>query len=276
MKNYNIYALSDAHGMNEKFDEAIKDILLVKQPEDKIIILGDNIDRGFGSLEIIQSIMNLQEKYGSDNVIALMGNHEEMFLSWLKNRYNTLSLHNGGARTVQSFIKDANFKISGKAIIYNSLDQTFSDASLEDKTKDVIGHILQNHSKEIEWMKNLKYFHEEGNTLFVHAGFKETPTWHWTDSSKDDMVWKYPAQMGYTPWNKRVVAGHIMTRELNPEWVPQEDENNIYRNKDHIYIDGGACSEIFGLKGQLNILQVKIDGENETYYDFRTGNIIPE
>ena len=67
MKNYSIYALSDAHGMNEKFDEAIKDILSVKQPEDKIIILGDNIDRGFGSLEIIQSIMNLQE-----NMVQIM------------------------------------------------------------------------------------------------------------------------------------------------------------------------------------------------------------
>ena len=274
MKNYNIYALSDVHGMNEKFDEAIKDILSVKQPEDKIIILGDNIDRGFGSLEIIQSIMNLQEKYGSDNVVALMGNHEEMFLTWLKDRYNTLSLHNGGTRTVASFIGDA-FKINDTNLVYSG-NGTFYDGRLNDRTKDVIGYILQNYPKEIEWMKNLKYFHEEGNTLFVHAGFEETPTWHWTDSSKDDMVWKYPAQMGYTPWNKRVVAGHIMTRELNPEWVPQEDENNIYRNKDHIYIDGGACSEIFGLKGQLNILQVKIDGENETYYDFRTGNIIPE
>lgn len=274
MKNYSIYALSDAHGMNKKFDEAIKNILLVKQPEDKIIILGDNIDRGLGSLQIIQSIMSLQEKYGSDNIVALMGNHEEMFLAWLKDRYNTLSLHNGGTRTVASFIGDA-FKIDDINLVYSG-NGTFYDCGLNDRTKDVIGYILQNYPKEIEWMKNLKYFHEEGNTLFVHAGFEETPTWHWTDSSKDDMVWKYPAQMGYTPWNKRVVAGHIMTRKLHPEWVPQEDENNIYRNKDHIYIDGGACSEIFGLKGQLNILQVKIDGENETYYDFRTGNIIPE
>ena len=274
MKNYSIYALSDAHGMNEKFDEAIKDILLVKQPEDKIIILGDNIDRGLGSLQIIQSIMSLQEKYGSDNVIALMGNHEEMFLAWLKNRYNTLSLHNGGTRTVASFIGDA-FKVNGINLGYDG-NGTFYDGEPKDRTKDVIEYILRNHAKEVDWMKNLKYFHEEGDTLFVHAGFEETPSWHWIDSSKDDMVWKYPAQMGYTPWNKRVVAGHIMTRELNPEWIPQEDENNIYRNKDHIYIDGGACSEIFGLKGQLNILQVKIDGENETYYDFRTGNIIPE
>lgn len=274
MKNYSIYALSDAHGMNKKFDEAIKNILLVKQPEDKIIILGDNIDRGLGSLQIIQSIMSLQEKYGSDNIVALMGNHEEMFLAWLKDRYNTLSLHNGGTRTVASFIGDA-FKIDDINLVYSG-NGTFYDGGLNDRTKDVIGYILQNYPKEIEWMKNLKYFHEEGNTLFVHAGFEETPTWHWTDCSKDDMVWKYPAQMGYTPWNKRVVAGHIMTRELHPELVPQEDENNIYRNKDHIYIDGGACSEIFGLKGQLNILQVKIDGENETYYDFRTGNIIPE
>lgn len=275
MKNYSIYALSDAHGMNEKFDEAIKDILSVKQPKDKIIILGDNIDRGLGSLEIIQSIMSLQEKYGSDNVIALMGNHEEMFLAWLKNRYNTLSLNNGGTRTVASFIGDA-FKINDTNLGYDGNGALY-DSELKDRTKDVIGYILQNHAKEIKWMKNLKYFHEEGDTLFVHAGFEETPSLHWTDSSKDDMVWKYPAEMGYTPWNKRVVAGHIMTRELNnPESIPQEKKNNIYRNKDHIYIDGGACSEIFGLEGQLNILQVKYEDKKETYYDFRTGNIIPE
>lgn len=270
MKSYSIYALSDVHGMDRKFDEAIKDILLVKQPEDKIIILGDNIDRGLGSLQIIQSIMNLQEKYGSDNIIALMGNHEEMFLAWLKNRHDTLTLHNGGTRTVESFLGGSfiDFVYDGNG--------TFYDIELRDRTKDIIGYILQNYPKEIEWMKNLKYFHEEGNTLFVHAGFDETPGRHWNDSSEYNMVWKYPAQMGYTPWNKRVVAGHIMTRELNPWVVSQEDENNIYRNKDHIYIDGGACSEIFGLKGKLNILQVKFDGENEAYYDFRTGHIIEE
>ena len=270
MKSYSVYALSDAHGMNKSFDEAIKDILAVKQPEDKIIILGDNIDRGLGSLQIIQSIINLQEKYGSDSVIALMGNHEEMFLSWLKDRYDTLTLHNGGTRTVESFLGDSfiDFVYDGNG--------TFYSRELKDKTKDIIEYILQNYRKEIEWMKNLKYFHEEGNTLFVHAGFDEAPGRHWSDSSEYSMVWKYPAQMGYTPWNKRVVAGHIMTRELNPWVVSQEDENNIYRNKDHIYIDGGACSEIFGLKGKLNILQVKFDGENETYYDFRTGRIIEE
>lgn len=272
---YNIYAISDVHGMYEKFVEAINEILKVKKPEDKIIILGDNIDRGFGSLQIIQSIMNIQEEYGSDNVIALMGNHEEMFLAWLKNRYNLLSLYNGGTRTVTSFVGDAFFKVNGINLGYDG-NGSFYDSTSKDRTKDVIGHILQNYAEEVEWMKNLKYFHEEGDTLFVHAGFDEIPGHHWSDSSTETMTWKYPAEMGYTPWNKRVVAGHIMTRELHSGWVPQEQENNIYRNKDHIYIDGGACSEIFDLEGQLNILQVKVNGDKQEYYDFRTGEIIPE
>lgn len=269
---YNIYAISDVHGMYEKFAEAIEEILKVKKPEDKIIILGDNIDRGFGSLKIIQKIMELQEEFGSDKVIALMGNHEEMFLAWLNNRYNTLTFHNGGTRTVESFI-ERNLFLN---MFLTYIDNKFVDYTGKDRTEEVLNFILDRYRKEIEWMRSLKYFHQEGDTLFVHAGFDEIPGHHWSDSSTETMTWKYPAEMGYTPWNKRVVAGHIMTRELHPEWVPQEQENDIYRNKEHIYIDGGACSEIFDLEGQLNILQVKVDGDKQEYYDFRTGKIIPE
>ena len=60
-----------------------------------------------------------------------------------------------------------------------------------------------------------------------------------------------------------------MTRELHPEGVPQEKEDSIYRNKDHIFIDGAAP-----ITNHINILAY--DENGYLYYDAETGEILPE
>lgn len=263
-----IYAMSDLHGRYDAFLDALKHLEEkgVDFTKDKLVLLGDYIDRGPESRQILEKIIELRQQYGKSQIIALLGNHEVMFKNWLKNSYDYLSLHNGGAATVASFIGDY-FYVDGRNLSYDGAGHLVN-ALYQDKTKDVVGYIHQNFPDVLDFLFNdLELYYEEGDTLFVHAGFNETPTWHWSESSESDMTWTYPAQYGYTPWNKRVVAGHIMTRELHPEYVPQEKEDTIYRNKDHIYIDGAAIDT-----GKLNIL--KVDTDNDLYYDAWTDELI--
>lgn len=56
--------------------------------ENKIVFLGDYIDYGPQSREVLESIMHLQKKYGVNKVVVLLGNHEKDFLDWLEEYEN--------------------------------------------------------------------------------------------------------------------------------------------------------------------------------------------
>lgn len=49
----------------------------------RIVFTGDYIDYGKGSFQVLKYIYELQKQYESGKVIALKGNHEQMFLEWI-------------------------------------------------------------------------------------------------------------------------------------------------------------------------------------------------
>lgn len=70
-----IYAMSDIHGCLDAFEYALS--LVDFSGDNKLILLGDYI-HGPDDYGVLNKIMLLQNEYGSDKVIALLGNHEEM------------------------------------------------------------------------------------------------------------------------------------------------------------------------------------------------------
>lgn len=99
MKNY--WIIGDIHGEIALLDGLLAAILSNK-PE-HITFLGDYIDRGPYSREVVDRIMGLEVP-----VNCLMGNHELMLLSALEDTafgYNSMELWylNGGEATLQSF-----------------------------------------------------------------------------------------------------------------------------------------------------------------------------
>ena len=64
-----------------------------------LIFLGDYIDRGKDSKLVVKKIRELQEH--NSNVIALMGNHEDMLLNCL--RGDDTWLYNGYNATLESY-----------------------------------------------------------------------------------------------------------------------------------------------------------------------------
>lgn len=70
-----IYAMSDIHGCLGAFEYALS--LVDFSGDNKLILLGDYI-HGPDSYGVLKKIMQLQDKYGSDKVTALLGNHEDM------------------------------------------------------------------------------------------------------------------------------------------------------------------------------------------------------
>ena len=99
MKNY--WFIGDIHGEIGLLDKLLEAIL--KQDPQQITFVGDYIDRGPYSRDVVDRIMGLELP-----VACLMGNHELMMLSAIEDSafgYNPMELwyRNGGEATLQSF-----------------------------------------------------------------------------------------------------------------------------------------------------------------------------
>lgn len=71
-----VYAMSDIHGCLQSFDEALN---LVDLSEDnRLVLCGDYIHGGQDNYGVLDRIIELERKYGSDKIIVLAGNHEDM------------------------------------------------------------------------------------------------------------------------------------------------------------------------------------------------------
>lgn len=70
-----IYAMSDIHGCLDAFEYALS--LVDLSVDNKLVLLGDYV-HGPDSYGVLEKIIHLQNKYGTNKVIALIGNHEDM------------------------------------------------------------------------------------------------------------------------------------------------------------------------------------------------------
>lgn len=70
----NIYAISDIHGHLEEFNKALE--LIDLSGDNRLVLLGDYIHEGSDSYGVLDRVMALEEKYGTEKVIVLLGNHE--------------------------------------------------------------------------------------------------------------------------------------------------------------------------------------------------------
>lgn len=104
-----IYAIGDIHGMYDPLKiltDYIYDRALKSADTTKIVLLGDYIDCGPSSRQVIDLILKLRQDF---ETITLLGNHEEMLLSFYNKTFNYIKVgnfwlsYNGGVQTIKSF-----------------------------------------------------------------------------------------------------------------------------------------------------------------------------
>lgn len=172
--NKRIFAIGDIHGCFKSFRELVENRIKLK-PNDKLVLLGDYIDRGHQSQEVVDYIIHLQ--YKGFDITPLTGNHEVMLLDAVEDSERLpIWIFNGGSKTLESF--------SIKSL--KELDPVY-----------------------IDFFKSLKFYYSYNNFLFVHAGFNDEAENPFGD--KFSMVWecrkeyKNPALI-----NKTVIHGHCI------------------------------------------------------------------
>jgi serine/threonine protein phosphatase 1 len=90
------YVIGDIHGCLRPLR-----LLLAKiapQPGDEVIFIGDYIDRGPQSREVVEYLLGLPYR-----CVFLLGNHEKMLLDYLTGNDPGIFLPNGGVATLQSY-----------------------------------------------------------------------------------------------------------------------------------------------------------------------------
>lgn len=172
-----IYAMSDIHGCIKELKRNMEKIDL--RGENRIIFLGDYIDYGEASCQVLQYIRELQKQLGSEKVIVLKGNHEQMFLEWINDFRDPYVDGSGdcrifndwlrtdfeyGANTIRTFISEKQLSF---------LEQISKTCSLETISLEAVQMVLSNHGEMIDWIQSMPSYYETGSQIFVHAGVDE-------------------------------------------------------------------------------------------------------
>jgi len=239
------YVIADLHGRLDLLQSCLKIINEKIQSDDKIIFLGDYIDRGSNSAQVVDTLISLQKE--NSNVICLKGNHEQMF--------------------EDSFYGDAEpfYDYPSRNSYFLT---SFEDDDLTIKNKRF--EVKQKIKVHKEWFESLPYFYETENYFFVHAGLR--PNFNLDQQSKHDMIWirweflSFPFDFG-----KHVVHGHTPNSEQNVELMTHRtnlDCRSYKSNKQAI----GIFDE--KVTGPIEILYVGVDGiqthfkkENENWIE---------
>lgn len=156
---------------------------------DALIFVGDYIDRGPASKEVIDFLIEFEQRTSSD-LFFLKGNHEEMFLDWLEGTQSESGvsyLHNGGQECLESY-----------------------GLSVDVAPEDASAHLPQKH---LTFFKNLDRYIVSEKYVFVHAGLNPLrPLSHQFD---EDIFWIRSAFIeNIHSFQKTVVFGHTPFDEV--------------------------------------------------------------
>ena len=95
------FVIGDIHGCLASLQSLVQDQLEL-MPEDELYVLGDYIDRGPASKQVIDYILDLKER--GYTLFCLKGNHEQLFLDCTQDpAYHDFWMRNGGYKTIQSY-----------------------------------------------------------------------------------------------------------------------------------------------------------------------------
>jgi len=180
-----IYTIGDIHGELYQLRKLIED-KIKPSPSDINIFLGDYIDRGPQSKEVIDYLLEFEKIY---NCVFLKGNHEDMMLFALKNKYHPVYdydppldvwLMNGGRSTLRSY-----------------------DISAYYKPENIWENEIPEEHKV--FYDNLRMYYETDDYYYVHAGLtKNSPE----EADPYEILWfryDYPTQYKLS---KNLIYGH--------------------------------------------------------------------
>lgn len=193
-----IYAIGDVHGRADLFAMILRAIQRDGRTRGasatKIIILGDLIDRGPRSRDMIEMVRRFDE--GTSGVVTLRGNHEELLVRSAagSDAAQRIWFRNGGAATLLSFG------------LHPDRLRGLSAPERARRITEAVG------TPNLEWIRALPTHFISGDYFFCHAGIR--PGLDLNKQRTRDLLWirdeflKSEVEHGAI-----IVHGHAETKE---------------------------------------------------------------
>ncbi len=200
-----VFIVGDIHGCLGMLERLVEK--LSWHPErDRLIFLGDYIDRGKDSKGVVDYLVEIQRS--SPNVEFVTGNHEVMLLDYLAGRNRDLYFANAGQTTLRSYMEA---RPMGEGVLIPP------------------EHMAFYHS--------LKPYIEIEDYYVVHAGFR--PGVGLEEQTLEDMVWiREPFIYSDYDFGKKVIFGHT------PFKRPFVMENKLGLDTGAVYGNRLTCLEL--------------------------------
>ncbi|MBT3069924.1 serine/threonine protein phosphatase [Rhodomicrobium sp. Az07] len=213
-----VYAVGDIHGRLD-LTEIILDLINADQRERgilpaMIVFLGDYVDRGPSSKEVVDRLLGDLGECLSP--VFIKGNHESLLLSFLRDAQDNFWLKNGGDSALLSYGVDADlvkFATRGTPTGLQEASARFRDALPE---------------SHLSFYRNLRPCFRVGGYFFVHGGVR--PGVPLEEQCEEDLLWiRDPFLTSNKDFGAVVVHGHTPARE--PQLLPNRIGLDTYAFK---------------------------------------------
>jgi serine/threonine protein phosphatase 1 len=188
-----LYAIGDIHGHFDKLRNLVErchaDSIEHGASAIQFIFIGDYIDRGPKSREVIEYLIDLQTG-SNDKVICLKGNHEALVVAAVQGTLNRL----------------------GNIALEDWLAKAGGSATLSSYGAAEVADIPQHH---IAWMASLPWRYDDGHRFFVHAGVN--PAISLAELQERDALWiREPFLSSKKNYGRLIVHGHTPVSSRKP------------------------------------------------------------
>jgi serine/threonine protein phosphatase 1 len=232
-------AIGDIHG-----DLLHLERLLAKLPPldagDTVVFLGDYLDRGPQSRQVIECIEALRTALPG-RCVTLRGNHEDAWLRSLDepNVGFLMPPHNGCMPTMLSMTDCRGLSEYDRAV-----------------------RLLEPRSwfppELVEWLRRLPLWYEDAHAIYVHAGLEgEGTTWlHPSLGHSRNLMWCREPDFYRNYHGKRLIFGHTQTSELPTDHMSFfaklfDDRSDVWMRGNLIGLDTGC-----GKNGFLSAIEL--------------------
>ena len=209
------FAISDIHGCYEELMLLFKQ-LPIKPERDRMVFLGDYIDRGKDTKSVIQQMIDWEKQY--PHWVFLQGNHEDMLLDALSPDHLKYGdyyqwFNQGGKETKESYKQEG------------MTEYDMATANVKDLMP----------KEHLNFISRLPLWFEDDKYAFVHGGFK--PNVDFWRTAPWDLLWIRDEFIDSDfDWGKKIIYGHTAHRDIDPK---KNLEPYVQANK--IGIDTAVC-----------------------------------
>jgi serine/threonine protein phosphatase 1 len=240
------FAIGDIHGELDHLRALVAKLPMLDR-DDTLVFLGDYLDRGPKSEEVVRVVRALDRDLGC-HVVTLRGNHEDAWLRVIDRGWPEFVFppQNGCLATMRSYTNGPvpeRDQMPGE----DEADALFRGTFFPDEV--------------VAWMRGLPWWYEDAHAIYVHAGLlrKDGEFRHPEHTEpRTALLWTRTEELFTEYRGKRVVIGHTKTEYLPPELSGHtpEDPADLWAGDCVIAVDTGCGSGGFLTAVELPSLRV--------------------